>query len=149
MSWAQGYNLAFSTYLGGSELDQLCEVIVGRDGIILLGGQSHSEDYPVTEGVVQNRYASEPARRGHPGVVGGDMVLTRLSNDGRQIVSSTYFGGSKQERSVYAMYVDRQGNIVFGSATRSPGFRTTKNAFQTADRGSRDGFVIKLTGKTP
>ena len=26
-----------------------------------------------------------------------DMVLTRLSNDGRQIVSSTYSGGSKNE----------------------------------------------------
>ncbi len=104
------YRVEFSTLLGGSEYDDLREIIPLPDGSLLLGGQTVSADFPVTEGAVQGRYGGEPAGRGHSGVYGGDCVLARLSAEGREILAATFFGGSKQERDVYGKY--RDGNVV-------------------------------------
>jgi hypothetical protein len=97
------YRIDFSTLLGGSEYDDLREIIPLADGSLLLGGQTVSPDFPVTEGAFQTRYGGEPAGTGHPGVYGGDCFLARLSADGGKILAAMYFGGSKQERDVYGM----------------------------------------------
>ena len=112
--------VAYATYIGGSGGEQLREVIPLPDGSVLVGGQTNSTDLPTTEGVVQPNYAGDDPALGHPGIYGGDCFLFRLSPDGQKILGATYFGGSKQERNVYGMALDKQGNIVITSATRSP-----------------------------
>ena len=92
------YELTYSTYFGGSAYEQLREVIPLPDGSVLVGGQTHSDDLPVTPGVVQGTYAGEPAGTGNPGVYCGDCVLARISPDGSQVQTATYFGGARQER---------------------------------------------------
>ncbi len=141
------YQMEFATLIGGSEYDDLREIIVLSDGSLLLGGQTVSEDFPVTRGVVQTKYAGERAGSGHPGRYGGDCSLVRLSADGRRILGATYFGGSRQERDVYGMAVDRNGNIVITTATRSPDIPTTSGAFQRRYGGGvADALVAKLSG---
>ncbi|MEO1498149.1 MAG: hypothetical protein AAFV43_13465 [Planctomycetota bacterium] len=143
---ALDYSLGFSTLLGGSADEELREVLVLDDGTILVGGQSHSNDYPVSSSAVQQVYAGEPAGSGNPGVVGGDMVLTRLSASGDSIVASTYFGGSKQERSAYAMALDQDGNVVFATVTRSNDLPTTNGAYQRQyGGGATDMMVAKIS----
>lgn len=142
----QRYRIEYSTFLGGKELDQLREVILYKDGSILVGGQSHSDNYPTTTGVIQPDYAGEPAGSGYPGIFGGDMILSHLSADGRKLLASTYFGGSKQERSVYAMALDKQGNIIFSSVTRSKDLPTTPDACQHSyGGGPLDMMAAKVT----
>ncbi|MDP2899095.1 MAG: hypothetical protein Q8Q12_21365 [bacterium] len=140
------YRIEFATLLGGSEWEEAREIIVLADGSILVGGQTSSEDFPVTDGVVQPNYRGEPAGTGHGGLYGGDMFLTRLTSDGTHLIASTYFGGSKQERSVYGMALDRRGNVVFSTATRSRDLPTTPGAYQTKyGGGEADMMAAKIS----
>ena len=100
-----------------------------------------------TSGAVQPAYAGDDPTRGDGGVVGGDLYLARLSADGRRIEAATYLGGSQQERNVYGMALDRQGQIVVTTATRSSDAPTTPGSFQSNfGGGPSDMLVAKLTG---
>jgi hypothetical protein len=140
------YRIAYATYLGGSQFEQLREVIVYPDGSVLVGGQTNSSDLETRPGVVQPEYAGDDPNLGHGGIYGGDCFLVRLSADGSKILAATYFGGSRQERNVYGMALDRQGNVVITSATRSPDLPTTEGCFQAKYGGPpSDWFAAKLT----
>jgi len=83
------YKIAYATYFGGSGTEDAREVIVYPDGSVLVGGQTNSPDLPVTEGVVQPRYAGDDPALGHSGIYGGDCYLLRLSPDGQKILAAT------------------------------------------------------------
>lgn len=140
------YKIAYATLLGGSQWEQAREVIVYPDGSVLVGAQSCSSGMPTFPGAVQPQYAGDDPALGHGGVYGGDCYLARLSADGRKILAATYFGGSRQERNVYGMAVDRRGNVVIASATRSPDAPTTPGSFQRRfGGGPSDMLVAKLS----
>ncbi|MCX7590878.1 MAG: hypothetical protein N2255_04535, partial [Kiritimatiellae bacterium] len=140
------YELECATYFGGSEDEQAREIQLWPDGSILVGGQTCSSDLPVTPGVLQLKYGGEVPGGGHPGLVGGDCFLVRFNDGGRSIVAATYFGGSRQERNVYGMETDREGNIIISTATRSPDLPTTPGAWRTRYSGGKhDSVVAKIT----
>ncbi len=140
------YVIRYATYFGGNAWDQAREVIPYADGSVLVGGMTSSSNLPTTAGVVQPEYAGDDPSLGHGGVIGGDAFLVRLNADGTKILAASYFGGSKQERGVYGMLLDSQGNIVIGSATRSPDMPTTKGAYQTRYGGPQaDMYAAKLS----
>jgi len=140
------YKIAYATYFGGNGAEDAREVIVYPDGSVLVGGQTNSPDLPVTEGVVQSRYAGDDPALGHSGIYSGDCYLLRLDPDGKKILAATYFGGSKQERSVYGMALDGAENVVITSATRSPDLPTTKGCFQPKYGGPpADWMAAKLS----
>jgi hypothetical protein len=141
------YEIAYATYLGGSAWDQAREVILYPDGSVLVGAQTSSNDIPTTEGAVQPGYAGDDPNLGHGGIYGGDCYLAHLSPDGKEIIAATYFGGSKQERNVYGMELDRFGNVVITSMTRSPDLPTTEGCFQPNHGGGMGtSFAAKLSG---
>ncbi len=140
------YRIAYSTYLGGSGWEEAREILVLPDGSWLVGAQSCSTDMPVSAGVVQPNYAGDDPGLGPGGVYGGDCYLIHLGLEGRRLLAASYFGGSRQERNVYGLAVDRQGNIVITTATRSPDAPVTPNAFQRKfGGGPSDMLVAKLT----
>lgn len=95
--------------------------------------------------MVQPIYAGEPAGTGHPGVYGGDCFVARLDPQGRHFQFVTYFGGSKQERAVYGMALDKKGNIIIASACRSQDLPTTEAAYQRRYCGGEaDVMLAKL-----
>ncbi len=139
-----GYELGYIVYIGSG--GDLREVIPMPDGSVLVGGHTGSTELPTTEGVIQPDYAGDDPAVGHPGIYGGDCYLVRLSRDGKEVLAATYFGGSKQERSIYGMALDKQGNIIITSATRSPDIPTTAGCFQPKyGGGDSDWFVAKLS----
>jgi hypothetical protein len=145
-SGAPRYRIEWATYLGGEGWDQAREIHVYPDGSVLVGAQTCSTNLPVTPGVVQPRYAGDDPALGHGGIYGGDCYLAHLSSDGATVLAATYFGGSKQERNVYGLGFDRQGNIVITSATRSPDAPVTKGCFQPKfGGGPSDMLVAKLS----
>ena len=140
------YTITYATYFGGDEWDQAREIIPYPDGTVLVGGMTSSSNIPTTPDVVQPRYAGDDPSLGHGGIFGGDAFLLRLSPDGTRMISATYFGGSKQERGVYGMLLNSQGNIVIGSATRSSDMPTTQGAYQTKyGGGEADMYAAKLS----
>jgi len=140
------YRLAFATLLGGRAWDQAREVIVEPSGSLLVGAQVMSDDMPTTPAVVQPKYAGDDPALGPGGLYGGDCYLARLSADGRKLLAATYFGGSKQERNVYGMALDREGNVVITALTRSPDAPTTAGCFQPRyGGGPGDMLVAKLS----
>ena len=141
------YRIAYATYVGGSEGEQLREVIPRPDGSVLVGGQTNSPDLPVTPGAAQGRYGGEPAGTGHGGIYGGDCFLLRLSADGAKVLACTYFGGSKQERNTYGMSLDSQGNVIIATGCRSRDLPTTEGAYQRKyGGGMSDVMLVKLAG---
>lgn len=148
VGWAQSYQyeVGFATLFGGSADEEAREVIRTADGVLLIGGQTHSADLPVSDDAIQTDYAGEPPGTGHPGQFGGDLFLLRLAGDGSAVEASTFFGGSKQERNAYGFDLDGQGNLVFSSTTRSLDLPTTPGAYQTTyGGGPSDSFVAKVT----
>ncbi len=140
------YRIAFSTYLGGSRGESLREIILCRDGSLLVGGVSTSHDFPVTAKAFQKKYAGDDRNGRHGGVYGGDSVVARISSDGKRILQATYFGGSRQERNVYGMALDKDDNVIITTMTRSPDVPTTKGCFQPKYGGGKaDWTVAKLS----
>ncbi len=136
------HRIAYATYLGGPEWDEAREVIVTRDGSALIGAQTNSPTMPVTSGALQPKYAGDDPHLGHGGVYGGDCYVARFSPDGSRVVAATYLGGSKQERNVYGMALDSQGNIVITTATRSLDAPTTPGCFQPKFRGGQSEMLV-------
>ena len=143
------YDVAFSTYLGGSGSDTVRDVAVDRDGNIYLVGGTDSTDFPVTTGAYQTTFSSGG------GSVGGagdhDAYVTRLTPDG-QLVWSTYLGGPNYDRA-YAVEVDDDGNVYVGGRA-GDGFPTTVGVVQPTFGGdaspnqlygAQDGFAAKLS----
>ena len=142
---ATALGIVFATYLGGSADEEIREVIVDADGSLIVGGLTVSADFPVTPGAFQTVYKGEPPGTCHPGACGGDLMVARLAPDGSALRAATFLGGSKQDRNVYGMALDRAGDIVVTSATRSADMPTTSGAFQRQMNGTGDIHVSKLS----
>lgn len=146
MAESYDFEVGFSSYFGGSHDEEARAIRVTDDGALLIGGQTHSADLPVTPGVIQSAYAGQPAGSGHPGQVGGDLFLLRLAADGSTVDAATYLGSSKQERNTYGFALAPDGNLLVSSITRGNDFPTTPGAYQTDyGGGSADSVVAKVS----
>ncbi|MEX0885470.1 MAG: hypothetical protein WD009_03430 [Phycisphaeraceae bacterium] len=146
MAQSYDFEVGFSTYFGGSQDEEARAIRVTDDGALLIGGQTHSANLPVTAGAIQSTYAGEPAGSGHPGQVGGDLFLLRLAGDGSTVEAATYLGSSKQERNTYGFELAPDGNLIVSSISRGNDFPTTAGAYQTNyGGGSADSVVAKVS----
>ncbi len=81
---------------------------------------------------------------------GNDAYVTVFAPDTRQIVFSTYIGGSASDFSG-GIALDPQGNIYIAGSTLSPNFPTL-NGFQSsplAPAGQGNGFIVKISAVGP
>jgi hypothetical protein len=126
----------YSTYLGGSDVDEALSIAVDAAGNAYVSGITASPDFPTTPGAFQTAYA------------GGfdDAFVTKLNPNGSVLVYSTYLGGSTGSEQGSGITIDALGNAYVTGSTSSLDFPTTAGAFQT------EGliFVTKLdpTGST-
>jgi hypothetical protein len=130
-----GTRAVYSTYLGGSGSDQTGTVRVDRHGVAHVAGQTGSTDFPVTSGAIQGTYGGGPA----------DAFLLLLSRNGSRLRFGSYLGGSGEDGSVGAgSWLDGKGNWFVPGATDSTDFPVTPGAFQTANAGAFDAFLVKI-----
>jgi hypothetical protein len=135
-----GTKAIYSTYLGGSGSDQTGTVRVNRRGVAHVAGQTGSTDFPVTSGAIQGTYGGGPA----------DAFLLLLSRDGSRLKFGSYLGGSGEDGSVGAgSWLDGRGNWFIPGATNSTDFPVTPGAFQTANTGGFDVFLVKVALDKP
>lgn len=129
---ADGDELLWSTYLGGSGTDLALGLAVGLDGGVVLVGQTNSTNFPRVA-PIQSELAG-----------GFDAWIARLAPGGGTLVFSTYFGGSGNDfaHGVARSAVDRL--YVIG-VTDSPDL-TVLQPIQGQLAGGQDAFLILLEG---
>jgi hypothetical protein len=129
--------LSYSTYLGGSSIDDGFGIAVDGDGNAYVVGSTVSTDFPATAGTfgtsLNGRF---------------DVFVTKLNATGSALVYSTFLGGSGDENGV-SIAVDATGAAYVTGNTSSPNFPTTAGAFDTSFNGDgafplSDVFVTKL-----
>jgi Bacterial Ig-like domain (group 3)/Abnormal spindle-like microcephaly-assoc'd, ASPM-SPD-2-Hydin/Beta-propeller repeat len=126
---ADGSDLVYSTYLGGS---------AGAGGV------------GIALDAAGNAYVTGSAGSGFPTInaiqptFGGveDAFLTKINADGSALVYSTYLGGSDIDWGS-GVAVDAAGNAYVTGSTRSTEFPTA-NAIQPTNHGGYDAFVTKI-----
>jgi hypothetical protein len=120
---ATGSALAYSTYLGGAQVDNGQRVRVDGAGNAYVLGFSSSTDFPTTAGAFQR------TNRG-----GFDLTLTKLNSTGTNLVYSTYIGGAGSD-DAGGLAVDAGGNAYVTGGSSSADYPTTAGALQTANGG--------------
>ncbi|TMI78000.1 MAG: hypothetical protein E6H04_13225 [Bacillati bacterium ANGP1] len=131
---ADGSNLVYSTYLGGSAIDTDVgrAIAVDADGNAYVTGNTYSNDFPTTP------YAYQQSLGGS-----ADAFVTKLSPDGSALVYSTYLGGSDYDAG-YGIAVGPSGCAYVIGVTSSANFPLNE-AYQTTFGGIQDAFVTKLS----
>ncbi len=129
-----GSDLVFSTFLGGGGNDYSNSITTDEEGAILVTGTTGSEDFPITEGVWD---------RSHNGG-SQDAFVTKLREDGSELIYSTYLGGDRSDHS-YHIVCDEDGNAIICGSNISTDFPTTDGAFDEEPDGGGEGFVTCLS----
>ena len=138
---ATGSALVYSTYLGGSRVDDGRAIAVDPAGDAYVTGETSSNDFPTVN----------PIQATCGGGCGGgayydyDAFVAKFNAAGSALVYSTFLGGSEADEG-YGIAVDSSGNAYVAGSTGSADFPTV-NAFQPTCGGDcADGraFVAKL-----
>jgi uncharacterized protein (TIGR03437 family) len=75
---------------------------------------------------------------------GRNVFVTKWSGDGKQMLYSTYLGGSYYE-SATGLAVDSQGNAYVTGLAGSTDFPVTSGALQGSNRGTNNAFLSKIS----
>lgn len=159
-----GTFLIWSTFLGGSGDELPHSLVVNANDELFMLGTTGSADFPTTADGFDTGFNGGPAVNlsnglgcNFPG--GVDMVLSRLSADGGQLLASTFFGGTGTDglnragglKFNYAdevrgeIELDVNDNVYVVSSTTSTDLPTTPGAFRTSYQGgTQDGVVLKM-----
>ncbi len=152
-----GSTLLYSTYIGGSNIEQPHSLITDQQGNLILAGRSNSvgatpaNNYPVIGGAI-----------GTP--TGYEIVVTKFNAAGTALIGSKTIGGSGfdgvnirdaheggDDRLIQnygddgrsEVNIDAAGNIYVASCTRSNNFPIV-GGFQSVSGGDQDGVVLKF-----
>jgi hypothetical protein len=106
---------------------------------IIFGGYTDSPALPTTVGAMRVRIANVCCF--------SDAVLGKLKADGSALVYMSYFGGNNSDNTS-GLATDASGNIYMAGGTSSTNLALA-NAFQSADAGSIDAFLAKVTLPQP
>lgn len=137
-----GSDFVFSTYLGGVSIDQGVGVAVDAAFNVYICGSTLSVNFPTSPAAVDKTFSF--------GVTFGDAFVTKLRNDGGDILASTFLGGAGEEIAL-KIGIDTQLNVYVTGWTRSGTLDfPTENGFQTFFGGSSsndlgDAFLTKFT----
>mgnify|MGYP005848811123 CR=1 FL=1 len=168
-----GTSLIYSTYIGGSGSEAPHSLIVNSNDELFIFGTTGSANYPTTTGAYDITFNGGTSCNltnglGYSYNNGSDIVISRLSTNGANLLASTYVGGSGNDgvnslntananlvfnelRYNYAdeirgeIMIDANNNIYVASCTRSTDFPVTAGSFQTTyGGGNMDGVIIKM-----
>ncbi len=142
----------WSTYIGGNSVDQPHSMITDQGGDLYIYGRSLSNDYPTSSGAYDNSFNG-----------GYDIIVSRLSANGTNLLGSTYIGGAGNDgmnksnayiqqgiKYNYAddargeIVLDNQGGVYVATCTQSGDFPVFQNSFQTQMGGTQDACVFKM-----
>ena len=125
-------SLVYSTYLGGSGLDQANAIALDSAGNAYVAGLTNSASFGFTPAGFQPAYAGE-----------GDAFVAKLTTTGA-LSYFTYLGGTHAD-SATGIAVDSGANAYITGVTASVDFPTAGAVYQPAyGGGNTDSFVAKI-----
>ncbi|HEC45091.1 MAG TPA: DUF5050 domain-containing protein, partial [Bacteroides sp.] len=127
-----GSALVYSTFIGGSGVDDGFFIDIDGSGNAIIVGITDSSDFPTTTG------AFDETLNG-----GYDTSVIKLNATGNALLFSTYLGGTNNEEPL-GMAVDGNNNIYITGVTPSTDFPITTGAYDETHNGNVDAFVSKL-----
>ncbi len=134
-----GSFLEWSTFLGGSNTDDVTALKVDWTDQVTVVGLTGSQDFPFTPGAFSHTVAN------------GGSFITRLNAQGSALVWSTFLGGTSQPGGGAGLasglaLEPRGGVIVIGNCT-DPTFPTTPGALFSAfpPSGTTHSFVARVS----
>ena len=131
---ASGSALVYSTYLGGSGIDQGNGIVLDASGDAYIVGYSQSTNFPTTSGAYQKTCTCSKA---------ADVIVSELNPTGTALVYSTYLGGGAADEG-YGIALDASNNAYVTGYTHSTNFPTTPGAFLSTIGANEAGFVTEL-----
>jgi hypothetical protein len=132
---SSGSSLVYSTYLGGSGMEEAFALALDSSKNIYITGRTGSTDFPTV-----NAYRDTFTASGQNQY---DAFVTKIASSGSSLIYSTYLGGSDKETG-YGIAVQGSNAYITG-LTYSTNF-PVRNEFQGSHGGGdKDGFVTKLS----
>lgn len=143
---ADGSQLLWASYLGGSGGENPHSLIVDAQGKLCVMGSTASTDFPVSPSAFSSVHNGG----------GNDMTITVFSSDGASLFGSTYLGGSANDGTnvmwgnygeAYRgeVFLDAAGNVMVAGFSESADFPVTTGALQSAHGGQQDGVVLSIS----
>ena len=123
-----GSALVYSTFLGGSSLDNGSAIAVDASGSAYVTGYTSSVDFPTTAGAAQTSLTGSY-----------NAFVSKLSADGSTLAYATLLGGTKSDAAT-SIAVDQTGRAIVGGYTSSPDFPVVA-ALQSSFQGAFDAFA--------
>jgi PKD repeat protein len=160
-----GTRFLYATHLGGINNDSPESLVVDKaSGDLIVLGISASPDYPTSSNAFDNTFNNGTTifNRVLFSEDQWDIVITRLSPDGGQLVGSTFLGGSDNDGLNYPkqsggllvvnygdemrgdVITDETGSVFISSVTSSNDFPIVNGLDNTFNGGTTDGLVVKL-----
>jgi len=136
---ANGANILYATFVGGSGNDGVTGLIVGPTGLLYAVGATDSTDFPTTSNAVHAAFLGDNNYDPDPNVPPdyaptGDGFFVEIDPTSSQLVYSTYLGGMYDDY-LSGLSMDPSGNVWLAGGTRSPDVQTTSNAPQQTYTG--------------
>ena len=126
-------DLIFSTFLGGSNYDNIEDIIVNENGEITVTGDTESIDLPESAG-----YSLYDFNGGY------DIFIAQFNPTASDVNFITYIGGEDLDF-VNTLVQDSNGNIYISGYTISEDFPTTTNAFDSTFNEGQSAYLVKLS----
>ena len=105
-----GASLDFATYLGSTEITEICALAQAIDGDFVVAGTTFGADFPTTPGARQKAFGGGQT----------DGFVSRLSANGATLQWSTFFGGQGDD-AMHSLALDGGDQPTFVGSTASPG----------------------------
>lgn len=129
---ASGSQLEYSTYIGGTNADMGRAIDVDDSGNVYITGETWSDDFPVTTGVVQSSLSGTT-----------DAFVLKLNSTGSSLLYSTFLGGSEDDEGM-GIVVDDSGYSYITGHTQSNNMPGSSTSIQAQNAGETDAFVVIL-----
>lgn len=173
-----GTERLFATYLGGAVAEEMPHsMVVNQNNELIIFGTTGSSDFPLGTNAFDDTFNGGDSIMYDNVIVfpdGTDIFLTKLSEDGSQLLGSTYLGGSKNDGLNFKLsyteegYIQMHGNdslyYNYGDGARGEVIADDKDyihvgantfstdiapginpGFQTSNGGGMDGLVAKFS----
>jgi hypothetical protein len=126
-----GNGLVYSTYLGGTDIENGRQIAVDSSGHAYVTGHTYSPDFPTVS----------PYDGSYNG--SADVFVTKFNSTGNGLIYSTYLGGSGEDDAL-GIAVDNSGLAYVTGFTTSSNFPTI-NAYDSTQDGYSDVFMAIIS----
>ncbi|MFZ5980381.1 MAG: SBBP repeat-containing protein [Candidatus Zixiibacteriota bacterium] len=126
---ANGNDLIFSTYFGGSDNDFSQGLVIDDDSRVVITGSTSSSDFPLKREMMS--YQGE-----------GDAFIVKFGTGGANLIFSTFLGGTGSD-GASSIDIDAGHNIYLTGSTSSTDFPTQAPLVDTLN-GVKDVFIARI-----